>query len=58
MLNNNLAVIKLFIVCVLYYVLIDVGVQQITSGFGLLLFYLEFCDAIREGDGERILRCW
>ena len=21
-------------------------------------FYLEFCDAIREGDGERVLRCW
>ena len=22
------------------------------------LLFLEFCDAIREGDGERILRCW
>ena len=22
------------------------------------LFYLEFCDAIKEGDGERVLRCW
>ena len=25
---------------------------------GLGLFYLEFLDAIREGDGSRILRCW
>lgn len=25
---------------------------------GLGCFYLEFCDAIREGDGERVLRCW
>ena len=22
------------------------------------IFYLEFCDAIKEGDGERVLRCW
>ena len=22
------------------------------------LFYREFCDAIREGDGNRVLRCW
>ena len=22
------------------------------------LFYMEFCDGIREGDGERVLRCW
>lgn len=22
------------------------------------LFYMEFIDAIREGDGDRILRCW
>ena len=21
-------------------------------------FYFEFCDAIREGDGDRLLRCW
>ena len=25
---------------------------------GLGLFYLEYSDAIREGDGERVLRCW
>ena len=25
---------------------------------GLGCFYMEFCDAIREGDGERVLRCW
>lgn len=25
---------------------------------GLGCFYLEFCDAIREGDGHRVLRCW
>lgn len=25
---------------------------------GLGLFYIEYSDAIREGDGERILRCW
>lgn len=29
--------------------------QQILS---LGLFYFEFSDAIREGDGERVLRCW
>ena len=22
------------------------------------LLYLEFCDAIREGDGMRVIRCW
>lgn len=22
------------------------------------LFYIEFSDAIREGDGENVLRCW
>lgn len=25
---------------------------------GIGLFYWEFCDAIREGDGNRVLRCW
>ena len=29
--------------------------QQVLS---LGCFYLEFCDAIKEGDGERVLRCW
>lgn len=29
--------------------------QQILS---LGCFYLEFCDAIKEGDGERVIRCW
>ena len=22
------------------------------------MFYLEYCDAIRQGDGERVIRCW
>ena len=22
------------------------------------LFYVEYCDAIKEGDGNRVLRCW
>ena len=22
------------------------------------LLYMEYCDGIREGDGERIIRCW
>lgn len=22
------------------------------------MFYLEFCDSIKEGDGDRVLRCW
>ena len=30
--------------------------QKIFSSDGLL--YLEFCDAIKEGDGSRLLRCW
>ena len=25
---------------------------------GLGCFYMEFCDAINESDGERVLRCW
>ena len=29
--------------------------QQILS---LGCFYLELCDAVKEGDGERVLRCW
>ena len=29
--------------------------QQIIS---LGCFYLEFCDGVKEGDGERVLRCW
>ena len=29
-----------------------------TKLVSLGLFYMEFCDAIREGDGGRVLRCW
>lgn len=29
-----------------------------TQLLGLGLFYLEFADAIKEGDGNRVLRCW
>ena len=32
----------------------EYGKQLLSIG----LFYLEFCDAIREGDGNRVLRCW
>ena len=28
-----------------------------TKLVSLGLFYMEFCDAIKEGDGERVLRC-
>ncbi len=35
------------------------GVQEYASEtLSLGLLYLEFVDAIKEGDGERILRCW
>ena len=35
------------------------GIQQYASQIlSLGCFYLEFCDAIKEGDGDRILRCW
>lgn len=30
--------------------------SQKLLGFGC--FYLELCDAIKEGDGQRLLRCW
>ena len=29
-----------------------------TKLVSLGLFHMEFCDVIREGDGERVLRCW
>ena len=29
-----------------------------TKLVSLGVLYMEFCDAIREGDGERVLRCW
>ncbi len=29
-----------------------------TRLLGLGCFYLVYCDAIREGDGERVLQCW
>lgn len=32
--------------------------DYITKLVSLGLFYMEFCDSIREGDGERVLRCW
>ena len=34
-------------------------IQQYGKNFlSLGCFYLEYCDAIQEGDGERVLRCW
>ena len=32
----------------------DYAKQVLSLGF----FYLEFCDPIREGGGERVVRCW
>ena len=32
--------------------------QYAKQVLSLGLFYIEFSDAIREGDGERVLRCW
>ena len=35
------------------------GIQQYALQIlSLGCFYLEFCDAIKEGDGDRMLRCW
>ena len=32
----------------------EYAIQLLSVG----LFYLEYCDAIKEGDGGRVLRCW
>lgn len=32
--------------------------QYNTQLLSLGLFYIEYCDAIKEGDGNRVLRCW
>lgn len=38
---------------------VEDGVQAYASDvLSLGLLYMEFCDAIREGDGDRIIRCW
>ena len=34
--------------------ILEYGQDALTLG----LLYMEFVDAVREGDGERILRCW
>ena len=32
----------------------DYAIHLLSLGF----FYIEYADAIREGDGDRVLRCW
>ena len=51
MLKNNLAVIKLF------FTILCVNRCWSTAN-NFWVWVAEFCDAIREGDGERVLRCW
>ena len=36
----------------------DMVYDYTTKVLSVGMFYLEFCDAIKEGDGERVLRCW
>lgn len=42
------------LVILTYTQVLEYGKRLLSTGS----FYLEFSDAIKEGDGERVLRCW